>query len=77
VPLERIAEYNRGRRGPFPLIKVVKVALVKPGPEAFVNCRFSPFGERIWASLYEAPEDGQIDAERLRGRFVAFAPLAE
>lgn len=38
---------------------------------------FSPFFERGWASLYEALEDGQIDAERLRQLFVDFAPLPE
>jgi hypothetical protein len=38
---------------------------------------FSPFFERSWASLYEALQDGQIDAERLRQLFVDFAPLPE
>src|SRR5207248_11806566 len=38
---------------------------------------FSPFFERSWASLYEALEDGQIDAERLRQLFVDYAPLPE
>src|SRR6202011_4446658 len=37
----------------------------------------SPFFERTWASLYEALEDGQIDAERLRQVFVDFAPLPQ
>ena len=38
---------------------------------------FSPFFERTWASLYEALEDGQIDAEGLRKVFVDFAPLPQ
>jgi len=32
---------------------------------------------RTWASLYEALEDGQIDAARLREVFVDFAPLPQ
>ncbi|MBA2287077.1 MAG: transposase [Ktedonobacteraceae bacterium] len=42
---------------------------------SFPELSFSPFFERTWASLYEALEDGQIDAERLRQVFVDFAPL--
>jgi hypothetical protein len=42
---------------------------------SFPELSFSPFFERTWASLYEALEDGQIDAERLREVFVTFAPL--
>jgi hypothetical protein len=38
---------------------------------------FSPFFERSWASLYEALEDGQINAAHLRQPFVDFAPLPE
>jgi hypothetical protein len=30
---------------------------------------------RKWGNLYEAFEDGQIDAQRLREVFVRFAPL--
>jgi hypothetical protein len=36
------------------------------GARSFPELSFSPFFERTWASLYEALEDGQIDAERLR-----------
>jgi hypothetical protein len=42
---------------------------------SFPELSFSPFFERSWASLYEALEDGQIDADRLRQLFVDFAPL--
>ena len=45
------------------------------GASSFPELSFSPFFERTWASLYEALEDGQIDAERLRQVFVDFAPL--
>jgi len=47
------------------------------GASSFPELSFSPFFERTWASLYEALEDGQIDAERLRKVFVDFAPLPE
>ncbi len=42
---------------------------------SFPELSLSPLFERKWASLYEAFEDGQIDAERLRRVFVQFAPL--
>ncbi len=44
---------------------------------SFPELSFSPFFERTWASLYEALEDGQIDAEGLRKVFVDFAPLTQ
>jgi len=44
---------------------------------SFPELSFSPFFERTWASLYEALEDGQIDAARLREVFVDFAPLPQ
>jgi len=42
---------------------------------SFPELSLSPLFERKWASLYEAFEDGNIDAERLRRVFVQFAPL--
>src|SRR5437588_2264972 len=45
------------------------------GASSFPELSCSPFFERTWASLYEALEDGQIDAQRLRQLFVDFAPL--
>lgn len=47
------------------------------GASSFPEWSFSPFFERTWASLYEALEDGQINAERLREVFVNFAPLPQ
>src|SRR5260370_20324527 len=44
------------------------------GAHSFPELSLSPFFERTWASLYEAVEDGQIDAERLRQMLVQFAP---
>jgi len=46
------------------------------GASSFPELSFSPFFERTWASLYEALEDGQIDAERLRQVFVDFRATA-
>jgi hypothetical protein len=48
---------------------------VEAGASSFPELSFSPFFERTWASLYEALEDGQIDAERLRQVCVDCAPL--
>lgn len=50
---------------------------VETGARSFPELSFSPFFERTWASLYEAREDGQIDAERRRQVFVDFAPLPQ
>src|SRR5258708_3506736 len=47
------------------------------GARSFPELSLSPLFERTWASLYEALEDGQIDAERLREVCVQFAPLPE
>lgn len=44
---------------------------------SFPELSLSPFFQRKWASLYEAFEDGQIDAERLRQVFAQFAPLPD
>ena len=44
---------------------------------SFPELSLSPFFQRKWPSLYEAFEDGQIDAERLRQTFVQFAPLPQ
>lgn len=42
---------------------------------SFPELSLSPLFERKWASLYEAFEDGKIDASGLREVFVQFAPL--
>src|SRR5258708_30374965 len=44
---------------------------------SFPELSLSPFFQRRWPSLYEAFEDGQIDAQQLRQVFVQFAPLPE
>ena len=57
------------------LFNLVDALASEAGASSFPELSFSPFFERTWASLYEALEDGQIDAERLRQLFVDFAPL--
>src|SRR2546421_7103770 len=57
------------------LFNLVDALSSEAAASSFPELSFSPFFERTWASLYEALEDGQIDAERLRQVFVDFAPL--
>src|SRR5437763_16972785 len=57
------------------LFNLVDALASEAGASSFPELSFSPFFERTWASLYEALEDGQIDAQRLRQLFVDFAPL--
>ena len=57
------------------LFNLVNALASKAGASSFPELSLSPFFERTWASLYEALEDGQIDAVRLREIFVDFAPL--
>src|SRR6059058_5870454 len=57
------------------LFNLVDALCSEAAARSFPEWSFSPFFERTWASLYEALEDGQIDALRLRQLFVDFAPL--
>jgi hypothetical protein len=57
------------------LFNLVDALASEGGARSFPELSFSPFFERGWASLYEALEDGRIDADRLRQLFVDFAPL--
>jgi len=57
------------------LCNLVDARASEGAARSFPDWSFSPFFERSWASLYEALEDGQIDAQRLRQLFVDFAPL--
>src|SRR5437016_8498529 len=59
------------------LFNLVDALASEAGESLFPELSFSPFFERTWASLYEALEDGQIDAQRLRQLFVDFAPLPQ
>ncbi|GHO63235.1 hypothetical protein KSC_021270 [Ktedonobacter sp. SOSP1-52] len=59
------------------LFNLVDALSSEAAAHSFPELSFSPFFERTWASLYEALEDGQIDAARLREVFVDFAPLPQ
>jgi len=59
------------------LFNLVDVLSSEAGESLFPELSFSPFFGRTWASLYEALEDGHIDAQRLRKVFVDFAPLPQ
>src|SRR5215472_9735740 len=59
------------------LFNLVDALASEANARSFPELSFSPFFERTWASLYEALEDGRIDAERLREVFLDFAPLPE
>jgi DDE superfamily endonuclease len=59
------------------LFNLVDALASEAGARSFPELSLSPLFERTWASLYEALEDGQIDAERLREVCVQFAPLPE
>ena len=59
------------------LFNLVDVLSSEAGARSFPDLSLSPFCERSWASVDEALEDGQIDAEQLRKVFVDFAPLPQ
>jgi DDE superfamily endonuclease len=78
--LNTLNEFRHGMyhcfgNGKDALFNLVDALCSEAGANSFPELSFSPFFERSWASLYEALEDGQIDAERLRQLFVDFAPL--
>jgi hypothetical protein len=80
--LNTLNEFRHGIYGCFgnakdALFNLVDALSWEAGASSFPEWSFSPFFERTWASLYEALEDGQIDAERLREVFLTFAPLPE
>src|ERR1700688_1651677 len=73
-------EFRHGIYGCFErasdaLFNTVDALSSETAAHSFPELSLSPFFQRKWASLYEAFEDGKIDAERLRQVFVQFAPL--
>ena len=80
VNLNTLNEFRHGVYGCFgnakdALLNLVDALSSEAEARSFPELSFSPFFERTWASLYEALEDGQIEAERLREVFLDFAPL--
>src|SRR5947209_6224282 len=68
--------YGCFKRAGDALFNTVDALSSETAAHSFPELSLSPFFQRKWASAYEAFEDGQIDAERLRHVFVQFAPLA-
>ena len=80
--LNTLNEFRHGMYGCFgngkdALFNLVDALASEAGARSFPELSLSPLFERTWASLYEALEDGQIDAEGLRKVFVDFAPLPQ
>ena len=78
--LNTLNEFRHGIYGCFgnakdALFNTIDALSSEAAARSFPELSFSPFFERTWASLYEALEDGQIDAQRLRQVFVQCAPL--
>ncbi len=80
--LNTLNEFRHGIYGCFgnakdALFNLVDALSSEARASSFPELSLSPFFERTWASLYEALEDGQIDAQRLREVFLTFAPLPD
>lgn len=80
--INTLNEFRHGMYGCFgkakdALFNLVDALSSEAGARSFPELSFSPFFERTWASLYEALEDGQIEAEHLREVFLHFAPLPQ
>jgi len=78
--LNTLNEFRHGIDGCFgnakdALFNTIDALSSEAAARSFPELSFSPFFERTWASLYEALEDGKIDAQRLRQVFVQCAPL--
>lgn len=67
--------YERREQAADALFNAVDALICEATARSFPELSLSPFFVRKWPSLYEAFEDGKIDAERLREVFVQFAPL--
>jgi hypothetical protein len=78
--LNTLQEFRHGIYGCFKqardaLFNTMDALSSETPAHSFPERSLSPFFQRKWGSLYEAFEDGKIDAERLRQVFVQFAPL--
>src|SRR5213082_2498293 len=71
----RHAVYGCFKRAGDALFNTVDALSSETAAHSFPELSLSPLFQRRWPSLYEAFEDGQIDAEHLRQVFVQFAPL--
>jgi hypothetical protein len=71
----RQAIYSCFERAGDALFNTVDALSSETVAHSFPELSQSPFFARKWPSLYEALEDGQISAKRLREVMVEFAPL--
>ena len=71
----RHAMYSSFKRAGDALFNIVDALSTETVAHSFPELSESPFFARKWPSLYEALEDGQINAEELRQVMVEFAPL--
>jgi hypothetical protein len=67
--------YDCFRRAGDALLNTMDALSSEPTARSLPELSLSPFFPRKWGSLYEAFEDGQIDAQGLREVFVRFAPF--
>src|SRR6266705_5320665 len=78
--LNILKEFRHGVYGCFEqaadaLFNTMDALSSETAAHSFPELSLSPLFERRWPSLYEAFEDGRIDAQQLRQVFVQFAPL--
>src|SRR5438874_3586115 len=73
----RHAVYGCFKQAGDALFNTVDALSSETAAHSFPELSLSPLFPRKWPSLYEAFEDGQIDAERLRQIFIQFAPLPD
>ena len=71
----RHARYKSFKRAGDALFNLVDALSTETVAHRFPELSESPFFERKWPSLYEALQDGQINAEELRKVMGGFAPL--
>ncbi|HEU5376327.1 MAG TPA: hypothetical protein VFV38_12850 [Ktedonobacteraceae bacterium] len=71
----RHATYGCFKQAQDALFNTMDALRSEPEAHRFPELSLSPLFQRKWASLYEAFEDGKIDADRLREVLVQFAPL--
>src|SRR5256885_12456789 len=73
----RHAVYGCFKRAGDALFNTVDALSSETAAHSFPELSLSPLFQRRWPSLYEAFEDGQIDADQLRQVFAAMrAPMA-
>jgi hypothetical protein len=80
--LHTVNEFRHGMESCFgngkdALFTTIDAQSSEAGARSFPEWSLSPFFERTWASLYEALEDGTINAEGLREVCVQCAPLPD